>query len=156
MPLLSIPRSTCCTVCRIKTGSKWAASTRTSVVASAVSANRPPMMPARATGRSASAITSGGWANCLSTGLSARTNDRAAQKLQCLAFGHATDDNPGARDLLEVEGVEGLAPLVKDVVRDVHDVVDRSHSGQEQPRLEPWGRRGHFHAADEPAHIARA
>ena len=71
----------------------------------------------------------------LSTGLSARTHDRAAQKLQCLALGHAPDDDPGARDLLEVEGMKRLAPLVKDIVGDVDDIVDRSHSGQEQPRL---------------------
>ncbi len=126
------------------------------MVASAVSANRPPMMPARATGRSASAITSGGCGEWLSTGLSARTHDRSAQELQCLAFGHAPNDNPGARDLLEVEGMKRLAPLVKNVVCDIDDVVDRSHSSQEQPRLQPRGRRRHLHASDEPAHIARA
>ncbi len=90
------------------------------------------MMPARATGRSASAITSGGCENGLSTRLTTRTHDRAAQELQCLAFGHATNDDPGAGDLLEIERVQRLAPLVKDVVCDVDDVVDRSHSGQEQ------------------------
>ena len=131
MPRSSIPRSTCCTVCRIKTGSKWAASTKTSVVPSAVSANRPPMMPARATGRSGIGDHQRRLGTTSSTRLSTRTHDRAAQELQCLAFGHTTNDNPGARDLLEIERVQRLAPLVKDVVCDVDDVVDRSHPGQQ-------------------------
>ena len=86
-------------------------------------------------------------------GLPACTHDRTAQKLDALAVCHPADDDFRAPEILEVECVQRLAPFIEDVVGDVDDIVDRPHSSQQQPCLEPRGRGRHVHAAQESTHI---
>ena len=112
-------------------GSKWALSSRIAVVAAVTSVASPPITPASATGRSASAITSmvGGERPPL-----------AVEGGQLLARPRPADADLRegvAAEGGEVEGVERLAGLPEDEVGDVDDVVDRPLADGGQAPDEP-------------------
>ena len=75
-------------LCETPTGSKFAASSSTTAVSSATSVSSPPMIPARATARSASAITR---SRCV------QPAEHAVERAQLLAGGRAADDDPARR-----------------------------------------------------------
>ena len=82
--------------------------------------------------------------------------ERAVERAQLLASpGTAYDDSP-TRELRAIEGMERAPPHVHDVVRDVHDVRDRSHVGEVQARTKPLGRRADRDVAEHPSDVARA
>ena len=110
------------------------------------SLSSPPMIPATATGRSASAITSSSRQRALG----------AVERADRLALACAADDDAPLRELRVVEGVERAAEREHHVVRDVDDVRDRPHPGAEQPRLQPARRIADGDVAEQPADVARA
>jgi hypothetical protein len=59
--------------------------------------------------------------------------------------GHADDDAPAAEEV-EVEGVQGLAPLEHHIVGDVDDIGDGAHSGLGQALRHPARRWGDGHS----------
>ncbi len=67
---------------------------------------------------------------------------RAVERAQLLAGRRATNDDPTAVELRAVEGVQRASVDVHDVVRDVDDVRDRSHSRRVQAGAQPHRRRG--------------
>ena len=62
----------------------------------------------------------------------------------------------GGDEPVEVEAVQGLTQLVRDVVGDVDDVVDGSQPDRAQPPLHPVRRRRHRDVLDDPHGEARA
>jgi hypothetical protein len=100
----------------------------------------PPMTPAMATGRSASAMTSISGSACAS-GRRASASSRPAPAVRRSA--------PAGKHR-EVEGVHRLAELEQHVVRDIDDVADRADAGGAQPRLHPVGRRPTLTSATAP------
>ena len=66
------------------------------------------------------------------------------------------DDDLAVGQGVVVVGVEGLAEFEHDVVRDVHDHVQRAHPRREQALLHPVGRRLDRDVADDLAGEARA
>ena len=132
---------------RMPTGSKFAASSRTSVVVSPTSDSRPPMIPAIATGRSASAIRRSLGSSCRSTPSSVTS---------CSPALGPADDDPPSGQALRVERVQRAAEREHDVVRDVDDVRDRADARADEARAQPERRRPELHAAEEPADVARA
>ena len=128
-------------------GSKFAASSSTSLVSSATSESRPPMIAASATARSPSVIkrSDGSSSRCVPSSVRSVSPDvRAAH------------DDPAAGQLRAVEGVERAAPDVHHVVRDVDDVRDRAHPGEVEPRAKPLGRRADDDVPEDPSDVARA
>src|SRR5262249_30069788 len=73
-----------------------------------------------------------------------------------LAMSCPPDHDAAASDHGEVEGVQRLAVLQCDVVRDVHNVADRPHSDRIQPASEPERRRSDFDAGDRGADVSPA
>ena len=80
----------------------------------------------------------------------------AVERLNDLALARSADDDPPALHAGEVEGVHRLAVFEHDVVRDVHDVVDRAHAGVAQPLAHPLRGGGDLHVFDHARGIARA
>ena len=105
------------------------------------------MIPATATGRSASAITS-------SSDVSLRSVPSSVRIVSPVA--RAADDDPALGELRVVERVQRVAEREHDVVRHVDDVRDRAHPRAEQPRLQPGRRLADANVAEEPADVARA
>ena len=101
------------------------------------------MTPARATGRDSSAMTSmSGWSSTVA----------AVEEPQALAPPGAPDDDLAAAELPEIEDVDRLARREQNVVRGVHDVVDRAQAHGFEARPQPLRRRPDLDAADdEPA-----
>ena len=134
-------------VLRIPSGSKFAASSRTSVVVSETSLSSPPMIAARATARSPSAMTSSASSSRRSTpsrvrssspGRARRTTIRPPESLGCgrtRAMG---------------------CPHVHHVVRHVDDVRDRAHVGEVKARPAATAGRARSHVAEGAADVARA
>ena len=63
--------------------------------------------------------------------------------------------NHVAGDAVGVEGVEGLAEVVEDVVRDVHHVVLRLDANGPEPLLHPVRRRAHLNAGQGHPQVDR-
>ena len=114
-----------------------------SVVASVTSLSRPPMTPAIACGRSASAMT-------IMSSRSARSTPSSVVML--LAGLRAPDDDRRSAELGEIERVRRLAELVEHVVARVDDVVDRARPDRLEPLHQPVRARTDLHAADHHAH----
>ena len=113
---------------RIEPGAKYALSSSTVRVESRTSVLAPPMTPATATARAASAMTSIGSA-------SARV---CPSRVTTLSAGPGPPDHDvAARQEVAVERVEGMPQLPEDVVRHVDDVVDRAEAGRPEPLGEP-------------------
>ena len=119
-------------------GVKYAASSSTSVVVSAISDEAPPMIPPMPTGvPSASQMRQ---SSPVSPRLRPRTptvRSHAVERLDRLARPGPPDARARARQERQVVGVGGLAQLEHDVVRRVDHVVDRAHAGQQQPLGDP-------------------
>jgi hypothetical protein len=100
-------------------------------VSSPTALSAPPMMPARATGRSASAITR----------VSGRSGDAVAvEQVEGLALaGHAHVD--AAVELGQIEGVHRLTEFQQHVVGHIHRHAERPHAAAPQPLLHPQRRR---------------
>ncbi len=128
-------------------GSKFAASSRTRVVPSPISVSSPPMIPASAVARSASAISR-------SSGVELAVD--AVEGAQPLARPRAADDDPAAAERVEVERVQRVAEREHHVVRHVDDVRDRPHPRRVQPRPQPQRRRRDRDVLEQPADVARA
>src|SRR6185503_17416234 len=75
-----------------------------------------------------------------------RTLD-AVESLELLTGIRTTHDNPSAAEFLKVESVQRLAQLVKDVVGDVGDVVDRTLADRFESLHQPIRRWTNLHAA---------
>ena len=131
---------------RTDSGLKYALSNTMTVVPSATSDRAPPMTPAMATGRSASAITS------MSGGELARL---AVERLDRFAGRRRPHADLRAGELREVERVHRLSHLEQHVVGDVDDVADGTDAGGLQPRLHPRGRGPDRHVRDR-AGVSRA
>ena len=110
---------------RIPSGSKFAASSSTSVVSSVTSLSAPPMIAASATAFSPSVIRRSSVSSRRSVPSSVRSSSPGAR---------APDDDAPARELRAVERMQRAAPDVHDVVRHVDDVRDRAHVGEEEAR----------------------
>ncbi len=105
------------------------------------------MIPARATARSASAITR-------TCGPSSRRSPSSVTS-NSPPLG-STHDDGAAAELVEVEGMDRLAGLPEDEVGDVHDVVDRALADRLESFHQPVRARTHLDSLDQPRHIARA
>ncbi len=115
-------------VLRIPSGSKFAASSRTSVVVFGDLAflpahdrregNRPLAVRDDQLGRLEPAL-------------------HAVESAQLLPWPCATNDDPPAGESAAVERVQGAAPHVHHVVRHVDDVRDRAHVGEVKARPQP-------------------
>ena len=105
---------------RSPVGSKFAASSSTSVVDSPISVSSPPMIPASATERSASAIIRSVGSSFRSTPSSVRIVSPGAR---------AADDDLAALERRQVERVQRVPEREHHVVRHVDDVRDRAHAG---------------------------
>ena len=132
---------------RIPSGSKFAASSSTSRVSSVTSLSSPPMIAASATGRSPSVM---------SRSSRVEAAKRPVERAELLAGARATDDDAAVRELRAVERMERAAPDVHDVVRDVDDVRDRAHVGEEETRPQPLRRRADHDVPEHAADVARA
>ena len=80
----------------------------------------------------------------------------AVQGPDPFAFLGPAHDDAGPGDLGQVEGMDGLARGEKDVIGDVHDVVDGVQPHGLDAGPQPVGRRPDRDAADDQAAIARA
>ena len=80
----------------------------------------------------------------------------AVEARELLARPRAPDDDPAARERVEVEGVQRVPEREHDVVRHVDDVRDRAHPGSGEARLHPRRRLADPHVPEEAAHVARA
>ncbi len=85
----------------------------------------------------------------------------AVERRELLALArkpHPYRDTPGlvAGEQVRVERVERLPEFEHDVVGDVHDVVERTPAGGDDPLGEPVGRRANLDAADDPRGVAGA
>src|SRR5213076_968752 len=120
-------------------------SSRTFVVPSPISVSSPPMIPARAIGRSVSAMSR-------SSGSRSRS---IPSRVRSFALIRATDDDLAASQRVVVEGMQRVAERQHHVVGDVDDVRDRAHPGREQARLQPERRRPDPDVAEKPADVAR-
>ena len=127
-------------------GSKFAASSSTSVVSSATSDSSPPMIAASATAFSPSVINR-------SLGRSRRSVPSSVS--QRLFLVRAADDDPAAGELRAVERMQRAPPHVHDVVRHVDDVRDRTHPREVEPAAKPLRRRPDPNAAEHAADVAR-
>ena len=78
------------------------------------------------------------------------------EEFERLAGASAADVHGGPREACHVEGVQRLAGLEHDEVRDVDQRRDGTQSHGAQERLHPVGRRTVLHAADGTSHIAGA
>ena len=67
----------------------------------------------------------------------------------------APDEDAPVCELRAVEGVERAAPDVHDVVRDVDDVRDRAHVGEEEAGAKPLRRGTDDDVPEDPADVAR-
>ena len=101
---------------RIDAGSNHADSMSTFLVASVIMVSKPPMTPAMATAFFASAMTR-------SSGVSLRS--MPSRVFTHFAVAGAAHDDLAAFELVEIEGVRGMADLVEHVIRGVGHVVDR-------------------------------
>ena len=128
-------------------GSKFAASRSTVVVPSPISVSSPPMIPASAIDRSASAITR-------SSVTSSRTTPSRVVSFSPGA-GAADDDLP-AVERGEVEGVQRVPEREHHVVGDVDDVRDRPLPASEEPRPQPLRRGPDRDVLEQAADVPRA
>ena len=80
----------------------------------------------------------------------------AVEGLNDLALTRGADDDPAAVHAGEVEGVHRLAVLEHDVVRNVHDVVDRAHAGVAQALAHPLRGGRDLHVLHHARGVARA
>ena len=128
-------------------GSKFAASSSTSLVSSPTSDSRPPMIAASATARSPSAIKRSLGARIRSVPSSVRSVSPATR---------AANDDPATRELRAVEDVQRAPPHVHHVVRDVDHVRDRPHAGEMQPAAEPLRRRRDRDVPEDARDVAGA
>ena len=115
---------------RTDAGLKYALSNATVLVAADTSEDAPPITPATAWARVASAMTS-------MSGSSVRL--AAVERRDRLAGARATDADLAPGQPGEIKGVHRLAELDEHVVRDVHDRADRANADRKQPRREPRG-----------------
>ena len=133
---------------KMPVGSKFAASSRTSVVASPISVSSPPMIPASAIGP-------------------LRVGDHEVRRLELALDAVERAEllarpRAGARrscrraSVVEVEGVQRVAEREHHVVRHVDDVRDRPHAGRVQARPEPDRRRADRDVPEQPPDVARA
>ena len=113
---------------RTERGWKYALSSTMVVVPSETSESLPPITPATACARSASAITS-------MSPASAR--DLTVERRQALARRSATDPEVWAGQPRQIERVQRMPGLEQHVVGDVDDVVDAANAGGVQPRDQP-------------------
>ena len=116
-------------------------------VAELISLSAPPITPAMATARDASAITHISFASARSTPSSVRIFSPARARrttMRCSA------------SKVEIEGVQRLAEFEHDVVGGVHHVVDRILAERFQALPQPVGRRPHLHAAQHARRVAAA
>ena len=65
------------------------------------------------------------------------TSERPVECSELLSGVRAPHDDAPVRELRAVECMERASPHVHDVVRDVHDVRDRPHLGEEEARAQP-------------------
>ena len=147
---MSAPRSKRCeaSVCmpsaraarRIASGSQQAASSATTRVASWISLDAPPMIPASASAGSpplpAITPTRAGSVRSLPSSV-----------VSALALARPAHDERPAGHAREVEGVARLAQLEHHVVREVDDVVDRAHAHELEPVAQPRRRGADRHVA---------
>ena len=82
--------------------------------------------------------------------------DLAVQGGQLLALLSQADYDLTALHIAVVEGVHGLAILQHNVVGNVHNVVDGTHTHGTQPLPHPLGGGGDLHVADHPGGVAGA
>ena len=87
---------------------------------------------------------------------SLETPERPVERAELLAGAGMPHDDPPVGELRAVERVQGASPHMHDVVRDVHDVRDGAHLGEEEPRPKPLRRRTDRDVAEETADVARA
>ena len=80
----------------------------------------------------------------------------AVERSHLFAGPRAAHDDALLPELIEIEGVHGLAQLEHDVVRDVHHVVDRLFADGFEALAQPVGRRLHLHALDHARGVAAA
>ena len=80
----------------------------------------------------------------------------AVQRDHLLARERLAHDDVAVGDLPPVEGMQRLAVLQQDVVRQVDDVVDRALTRQLQPPPQPVGGGAHLDAGEHPPQVARA
>ena len=71
-----------------------------------------------------------------------------------LTLGRPADYHLPALHLVGVEGMQGLSELEKDIIGDVHDIVDGPEAYGREPVLHPLGRGGGLHASDRDAGIS--
>ena len=116
-------------------------------MSSVTSLSSPPMIAASATARSPSVM---------SRSSRVEAAKRPVERAELLAGACATDDDAPVRELRAVERMERAAPDVHDVVRDVDDVRDRAHVGEEETRPQPLRRRADHDVAEDAADVARA
>ena len=116
---------------RTEAGLKYALSRTMVVVAFVTSVSAPPMTPATATARSASAMTS-------MSGESTRV--LTIERLKRFAGPRGSHANVRAGQSREIERVHRMAHLEQHIVGDVDDVADRPDAGGVQARLHPFRR----------------
>ncbi len=73
-----------------------------------------------------------------------------------LALPRSTHDYPSLLQRIVVEGVQRLPHLHHHVVRHVHHVVHRGDPDGDKPPAQPFRRRPHLYARNDPRRVARA
>jgi len=126
--------------------SKAALSNRTVVVCSETSVSVPPITPASAIARSASAITSVSVSSCADV----------IERFEHLVLARAPYHDAIAGQAVIIEGVKRLAVFEHHIVGDIDDVADRSHSCLLQPPGHPLRGRADLNALDDGADIPGA
>ena len=135
------------TCARIPSGSKFAASSRTSVVV----VRDLALLAAHDRCESDRPLAVGD-----EEVVGVEAAQRAVERAQLLAGARAADDDAPAGELRAVEGMQRAALHVHDVVRHVDDVRDRAHLGEMEPRAQPLRRRADRDVAEHAADVARA
>ncbi len=115
-------------------------------LAKPISLSAPPMTPAMATAREASAITHISFASVRSALSSVLIFSPWARP--------AHDDPLCGASLIEIESVHGLAQLEHYIIGDVDDVVDRFLIDRLEALPQPVRRRPHLHAAHHAGRVA--